>query len=136
MDRRIFGVFSMVLVFLIAGGFPLQAQSPDAKALLEEAAKAMGGEYGRLISVRLFFGKNGGPTIEPFVGCEKAIFSTVIRLDDPEAVADLFNVLDSLHGHSLKEILRLKKSDSSTARRFSPRQPQSHIFQRRPWNYG
>jgi glyoxylase-like metal-dependent hydrolase (beta-lactamase superfamily II) len=43
MDRRILVVLSMLLVFFMAGGFPLQAQSHDAKALLEEAAKAMGG---------------------------------------------------------------------------------------------
>src|SRR6266508_1674984 len=43
MDRRILVVISMLLVFFMAGGFPLQAQSRDAMALLEEAAKAMGG---------------------------------------------------------------------------------------------
>src|SRR5262245_26426049 len=43
MSQRISGVLSLVLVFLLAGAFPAQAQSADAKTLLEEAAKAMGG---------------------------------------------------------------------------------------------
>jgi len=43
MGQRICGVFSLVLVFLAAGTFRVQAQPSGAKALLEEAAKAMGG---------------------------------------------------------------------------------------------
>ena len=43
MSKRIFSVLSLVLVFLMAETFPAQAQSSDAKALLEEAVKAMGG---------------------------------------------------------------------------------------------
>jgi hypothetical protein len=43
MSKRIFSVLSLVLVFLMAETVPAQAQSSDAKALLEEAAKAMGG---------------------------------------------------------------------------------------------
>ena len=43
MSQRISGVLSLVLVFLLAGAFPVQAQSSDAKVLLEEAATAMGG---------------------------------------------------------------------------------------------
>jgi len=38
MERRILGVLSIILVILMAGGFPLQVQSRDAKALLDEAA--------------------------------------------------------------------------------------------------
>ena len=43
MSQRISGVLSLVLFFLVAEAFPVQAQSTDAKALLDEAAKAMGG---------------------------------------------------------------------------------------------
>jgi hypothetical protein len=43
MSQRISGVLSLVLFFLVAETFPVQAQSSDAKALLDEAAKAMGG---------------------------------------------------------------------------------------------
>jgi hypothetical protein len=43
MSQTISGVLSLVLFFLVAGTFPVQAQSADAKALLDEAAKAMGG---------------------------------------------------------------------------------------------
>lgn len=43
MSKRICGVLSLVFVFLAAEAFPVQAQSADAKALLEEAARAMGG---------------------------------------------------------------------------------------------
>jgi glyoxylase-like metal-dependent hydrolase (beta-lactamase superfamily II) len=42
MKRRICGALSLLLVFLMAPVLA-QAQSPDAKAILQEAAKAMGG---------------------------------------------------------------------------------------------
>ncbi len=43
MSKRIYGVISLVLFFLIAATIPAQGQSSHAKALLAEAAKAMGG---------------------------------------------------------------------------------------------
>jgi glyoxylase-like metal-dependent hydrolase (beta-lactamase superfamily II) len=43
MSQRISSVLSLVLFFLVAETFPVQAQFSDAKALLDEAAKAMGG---------------------------------------------------------------------------------------------
>jgi len=43
MSQKISGVLSLVLLFLLAGTFPVQAQSSDAKVILDEAAKAMGG---------------------------------------------------------------------------------------------
>jgi hypothetical protein len=67
---------------------------------------------GRLVSVRPFSDKDGGAAIELLVGFEKAVFSTVIRLDDSAAISDLFKVLDSLHGYSLKEIADVPVVDS------------------------
>ena len=58
----------------------------------------------RLKSVRQFPDKKAGAAIELLVGFKKAIFSTVIRLDDAAAVNDLFKILDSLHGYSLETI--------------------------------
>ena len=43
MREKICGVLSLVIVFLAAEAFPVQAQSSGAKALLEEAA-AKGGQ--------------------------------------------------------------------------------------------
>jgi glyoxylase-like metal-dependent hydrolase (beta-lactamase superfamily II) len=43
MKRRIRGILSLAACFLIAAALPVRAQSSDAKALLQEAAKAMGG---------------------------------------------------------------------------------------------
>jgi len=43
MIQRICAVLSLVFVVLVAGTFPAQAQSSDAKALLGESAKAIGG---------------------------------------------------------------------------------------------
>lgn len=60
--------------------------------------------FGRLISARPFAEKNAGAAIELLVGFEKAVFSAVIRLDDPAAIPDLCKILDSFHGHSLREI--------------------------------
>jgi hypothetical protein len=67
---------------------------------------------GRLKSVRPFQEKDGGAALELLVGFEKAVFSTVIRLDDSAAISDLFKVLDSLHGYSLKEIGDLRVLES------------------------
>jgi hypothetical protein len=61
-------------------------------------------KFGRLISVRPFNEKNGNGAIEILVGFERAVFSAVIRLDDPAAIPDLMRILDSLHGSCLKEI--------------------------------
>ena len=52
MSNRIRGILSLVILYLIAGTFPAQAQSSDARALLQEAAKAMGGMQALLESVR------------------------------------------------------------------------------------
>jgi glyoxylase-like metal-dependent hydrolase (beta-lactamase superfamily II) len=43
MSKKIGGILSLVILYWIAGTFPAQAQSSDAKAILQEAAKAMGG---------------------------------------------------------------------------------------------
>jgi glyoxylase-like metal-dependent hydrolase (beta-lactamase superfamily II) len=43
MSKKITAVLSLVILYLIAGTFPARAQSSDARALLQEAAKAMGG---------------------------------------------------------------------------------------------
>ena len=43
MSQSISGVLSLILVFLLAGASSVNAQSSDAKVLLDEAAKAMGG---------------------------------------------------------------------------------------------
>jgi len=43
MIKKICGLLSLIVVALLSGALPLPAQSSDAKALLEEAAKAMGG---------------------------------------------------------------------------------------------
>jgi glyoxylase-like metal-dependent hydrolase (beta-lactamase superfamily II) len=43
MSKRIRGILSLVIFYLIAGAFPARAQSSDARAILQEAAKAMGG---------------------------------------------------------------------------------------------
>lgn len=43
MSKKICHAFSLFLIYLLSGTLPAQAQSADAKALLEEAAKAMGG---------------------------------------------------------------------------------------------
>ncbi|HWO41376.1 MAG TPA: hypothetical protein VNO43_06190 [Candidatus Eisenbacteria bacterium] len=59
---------------------------------------------GRLISVRAFKDKKSGAAIELLVGFEKAVFSAVMRLDDPGVVPDLLKILESLHGCSLLEI--------------------------------
>jgi len=60
--------------------------------------------HGRLISVRAFKDKKSGAAIELLVGFEKAIFSAVMRLDDPAVVPDLLKILESLQGCSLLEI--------------------------------
>jgi hypothetical protein len=70
--------------------------------------------YGKLISVRQFPEKNGGAALELLVGFEKAVYSAVIRLDDSSAIPDLFAVLDSLHGHSLKEIGNIQLANVSS----------------------
>jgi glyoxylase-like metal-dependent hydrolase (beta-lactamase superfamily II) len=43
MSKKTLGVLSLVILYLIAATFSAQAQSSDAKAILQEAAKAMGG---------------------------------------------------------------------------------------------
>jgi glyoxylase-like metal-dependent hydrolase (beta-lactamase superfamily II) len=43
MSDRIRGILSLVILYWIAGTIPAQAQSSDARTLLQEAAKAMGG---------------------------------------------------------------------------------------------
>jgi hypothetical protein len=43
MSEKIRGILSLVILYWIAGTLPAQAQSSDAKAILQEAAKAMGG---------------------------------------------------------------------------------------------
>ena len=43
MGKRVVGVFLLLLYFLLTRALPLEAQSADAKTLLGEAAKAMGG---------------------------------------------------------------------------------------------
>src|SRR5919108_3573635 len=43
MSKRITAILSLVIPYWIAGAFPAQAQSSEARALLQEAAKAMGG---------------------------------------------------------------------------------------------
>jgi hypothetical protein len=43
MSKRIPGILSLVIHYLIAATFPARAQSADAKEILQEAAKAMGG---------------------------------------------------------------------------------------------
>jgi hypothetical protein len=59
---------------------------------------------GTLMSVRPFHEKNGNAAIEIVVSVQKAVFSAVIRLDDPAVIPDLIGILDSLYGYSLKEI--------------------------------
>jgi hypothetical protein len=61
-------------------------------------------EAGRLVTARQCREKDGGNAIELLVGFEHARFSTVIRLDDPEAIPDLFKRLNPLRGFTLKEI--------------------------------
>jgi hypothetical protein len=81
---------------------------------------------GRLISVRPFNEKNGNGAIEILVGFEKAIFSAVIRLDDPAAIPDLIRILDSLHGYCLKEIgnIELARFTSRIVTKPRPSEPQ------------
>jgi hypothetical protein len=43
MSKKITDILSLVILYSIAATFPAQAQSSDARALLQEAAKAMGG---------------------------------------------------------------------------------------------
>ena len=43
MSNRIRGILSLAILYWIAGTIPAQAQSSDARTLLQEAAKAMGG---------------------------------------------------------------------------------------------
>jgi hypothetical protein len=82
------------------------------------------GRCGHLISVRQFTeSQKGSAAIEVLVGFEKAVFSTVIRLDEPAAVADLFTLLDSLHGYSLAHIGDLELLRSSS--RIVAKQPES-----------
>jgi hypothetical protein len=70
-------------------------------------------ERGRLRSVRHFSEKNGGEAIEILVDFEKAVYSAVIRLDEPAAIAGLVTVLGGLQGYSLKEIGEVELSESS-----------------------
>jgi hypothetical protein len=81
---------------------------------------------GRLISVRPFNEKHGNAAIEILVSVEKAVFSAVIRLDDPAAIPGLITILDSLYGYSLKEIgnIQLARFTSRVVAkpRSSPRQ--------------
>jgi glyoxylase-like metal-dependent hydrolase (beta-lactamase superfamily II) len=43
MSNRIRGILSLAILYWIAGTIPVQAQSSDARTLVQEAAKAMGG---------------------------------------------------------------------------------------------
>lgn len=78
--------------------------------------------YGTLISVREFPEKSGSSALELLVGFEKAVFSAVIRLDDPSAIPGLFAVLDSLHGYSLKQIGSVRLANFSS--RIVAKQPE------------
>jgi hypothetical protein len=79
-------------------------------------------QYGKLISVRQFTEPKNGAALEVLVGFEKAVFSAVLRLDEAAAIADLFTVLDSLHGYSLAQIGELELLRSSS--RIAAKQPQ------------
>jgi hypothetical protein len=79
-------------------------------------------QYGKLRSVRQFSENNGGEAIEILVDFEKAVYSAVIRLDDPAAVADLFTVLGGSQGYLLSEIGEVELSGSS---RITAKQAQS-----------
>jgi hypothetical protein len=69
--------------------------------------------HGKLMRVRQFTEHTSGAAIEILVGFEKAVYSAVIRLDEAEAIADLFTLLDSLHGYSLVQIGEVDLSHSS-----------------------
>jgi hypothetical protein len=60
--------------------------------------------HGRLVSVRSFEDSNGHAAIEILVRIKNVVYSAVVRLDDVRIASDLFTLLDSLHGWSLKEI--------------------------------
>jgi hypothetical protein len=82
--------------------------------------------FGRLISVRPFNEKNT-PAIELLVGFEKAVFSAVIRLDDPAAIPDLIKILDSVNGFSLREIGNVQLARFTSRIVPKPRSPDPQI---------
>lgn len=78
-----------------------------------KATHAEGTENGCLVSVRSFQENNGRAAIEILVRHDGATYSAIIRLDNAQLVPDLSRKLDSLRGHSLKEISGIQLSHRS-----------------------
>jgi hypothetical protein len=79
--------------------------------------------HGKLLNVRQFNEHNDGAAIEILVELQKAVYSTVLRLDESAAIADLFTLLDGLHGYSLAQIGEVELSRNTS--RIIAKEPQS-----------